>query len=107
IRAALLKGLAEQKAAAFKEKRFENAVEACDAQLIALDEADGHWMDAGQIEADGGVRHIGERVDLLEALVGAKDWTRAAGEAHVIRNAVPAELKARFDGLQGQISAKK
>ena len=107
ISAALLKGLEEQKSAALKEKRFDNAVEACDAMLIALDEADGHWMDAGLIEPDGGVRHIGVRLDLLEALVGAKDWTRAAGEAHAIHNALPAELKPRFETLQTQINAKK
>lgn len=107
IRATLLKALGEQKSSAFKEKRFENAVEACDALLIALDEADGHWIDAGQIEPAGGVRHIGVRLDLLEGLVGAKDWTRAAGEGHAIQNALPVELKLRFEALLAQINARK
>ncbi|HLX59741.1 MAG TPA: hypothetical protein VKX17_00535 [Planctomycetota bacterium] len=102
LNALALKGVEAQKNAALRERRFENAVEACDAWLILLDEADGHWMDAGQSNpADE--RHIGARLDLLEALIGAKDWARAAGEAHAMSGAVPAELKPRFETLTAQI----
>ncbi len=103
LRALLMKGLEAQKTAAFAEKRYDNAVEACDALLVALDEADGHWLDAGQIDPPSGVRHVGIRLDRLDALVGAKDWVRASGEGHLLNGNLPAELLPRFNALQAQI----
>lgn len=103
VRALLMKGLEAQKTAAFAEKRYDNAVEACDGLLSALDEVDGHWLDAGQIDTPTGVRHVGVRLDRLDALVGAKDWVRASGEGHLLNGNLPAELLPRYNVLQAQI----
>jgi len=65
-----------------------------------LDEGDGHWLDAAQIDANTPIRHIGVRLDRLDALVGAKDWIRAAGEANLLKGSIPAELQSRFSALQ-------
>ena len=107
VRALALKGIERQKNAAFKEKRYESALEACDAMIIAKDEADGHWLDAGQSSVGGNIRHVGERLDRLEALVGMKDWVRAAAEAHALNGNLPEELLPRYSALQAQIKAKQ
>ena len=103
MRSLLLKGLEAQKTAALTAKRYDNAVEACDALLIARDEADGHWLDAGQIDAMTDIRHIGDRLDRLEALTGAKDWVRAAAEAHALKGHLPMDLQPRFKSLDAII----
>ena len=89
-----------------REKRYDNAVEACETQLIALDEADEHWTGAGQLDT-ANVRHIGVQLDLLDALVGAKEWQRADGLASQLGVSLPAELRTRFEALQGLINAGK
>ncbi len=105
VRDLLLKGLEAQKIAALKQDRFKDAVEACEALLVARDEADGHGLDAGQVDAVGTIRHIGDRLDRLEALVGAKDWTRAAAESNVLTGSLPIDLQPRFKKLDAIVKA--
>lgn len=103
VRTLLLKGLEAQKKSALSEKRYEQAVDACGALLTVLDEAEGHWLDAGQVDAAGNVRRVGERLDRLEALVGAKDWLRASAEAQQLNGRLPVDLQPRFNTLDLEI----
>ena len=68
MRRLLLEGLDTLGKNALQEKRFDDAVETFDAHLNALDDGTPNKT----------VRHIDLRLDLSEALAGAKDW----GAAH-------------------------